>query len=65
MFQEFQSSVGVLWCSLAHESVMWPIHGHYECRSCGRRYDAFAAVPAAGRTSSSPLPVAAHSVHHA
>jgi hypothetical protein len=26
------------WCSLMHESPMWPIHGHYQCRTCGREY---------------------------
>ena len=26
-----------LWCSLVHDSPMWPIHGHYECRVCGRQ----------------------------
>lgn len=30
--------VSALWCSLMHGSPMWPIHGHYECRECGRRY---------------------------
>jgi len=34
-------TLGALWCSLMHDSPMWPIHGHYECRECGRRY----AVP--------------------
>jgi hypothetical protein len=27
-----------LWCNLMHESPMWPIHGHYQCRDCGRIY---------------------------
>lgn len=26
-----------LWCTLLHDSVMWPIHGQYECRRCGLR----------------------------
>jgi hypothetical protein len=26
-----------LWCTLMHNSSMWPIHGQYECRICGRR----------------------------
>jgi hypothetical protein len=30
--------LGALWCSLMHDSVTWPIHAHYECRTCGRRY---------------------------
>ena len=27
-----------LWCEVVNDSVMWPIHGHYQCRVCGRRY---------------------------
>jgi hypothetical protein len=26
-----------LWCTLLHDSVMWPIHGQYQCRRCGLR----------------------------
>ena len=33
--------IGWLWCTLMHNSPMWPIHGHYECRVCGRQH----AVP--------------------
>ena len=54
-------SLGEVWCRLTHDSVMWPIHGEYECRSCGRRYgvpwDGAAAVmvaqaaPSTGRRS--------------
>lgn len=40
------------WCSLAHDAPMWPIHGQYECRVCGRRFD----VPWAGtRTPGTPV----------
>jgi acetone carboxylase gamma subunit len=28
-----------LWCDWAHAEPMWPIHGQYECRTCGRRHD--------------------------
>ncbi len=42
MINKLQSKLGTLWCSLAHQSVMWPVHGQYECRACGRRYPAFA-----------------------
>jgi hypothetical protein len=35
-FADPQDTLGSLWCSLAHEAPMWPIHGHYECRTCGR-----------------------------
>ena len=30
--------LGTLWCRHFHDSVMWPIRGEYECRSCGRRF---------------------------
>jgi len=53
MFSPLQSRIDTVWCSLMHESIMWPVHGHYECRTCGRRYPAFseariAVAPAAG-----------------
>lgn len=47
MFRKLQSSVGTLWCKLAHESLMWPVHGEYACAECGRRYPAFARAPVA------------------
>jgi hypothetical protein len=28
-----------LWCKAMHDSVMWPIDGHYVCRACGCRYE--------------------------
>jgi hypothetical protein len=28
---------GTLWCDFMHDAPMWPIHGEYECRICGRR----------------------------
>jgi len=28
----------VLWCRLTHDAPMWPIHGSYRCRTCGRNY---------------------------
>jgi len=30
--------IGAAWCSLMHDSLTWPIRGHYECRVCGRQY---------------------------
>jgi hypothetical protein len=39
--QRATGKLGMLWCDLMHDSPMWPIHGRYECRTCGRRY----AVP--------------------
>ncbi len=38
------AKLGTLWCSFMHDSPMWPIHGQYQCRTCGRHY----AVPWAG-----------------
>ncbi len=29
---------GMLWCSFLHNSPMWPIRDHYECRTCGRQH---------------------------
>jgi len=36
--------LGVLWCTFMHNAPTWPIHGQYECRTCGRHY----RVPWAG-----------------
>jgi hypothetical protein len=49
MFARLQSKIGAAWCSLTHESLMWPVHGYYRCRTCGRRYPAFADALVAGR----------------
>ena len=35
---EFFEKLGRLWCAFAHNSVMWPINGHYRCRTCLRLY---------------------------
>ena len=32
------AKLGTLWCRLMHNAPMWPIHGSYQCRTCGRRY---------------------------
>ena len=42
MFKELCWRIGAIWCKLTHQSLMWPAHGHYQCRRCGRRYPAFA-----------------------
>ncbi len=43
-------NLGTLWCEFMHDSAMWPIHGQYECRVCGRYYpvpwDEFRLSPA-------------------
>jgi len=33
-----QARIADLWCRLMHTEPMWPLHGQYECRTCGRRY---------------------------
>jgi hypothetical protein len=30
--------LGALWCQLMHDAPMWPMHGRYECATCGREY---------------------------
>jgi len=29
---------GDLWCTYMHAAPRWPIHGHYDCAACGRRF---------------------------
>ena len=31
------AKLGAIWCSFMHDSPMWPIHGEYRCRRCGRQ----------------------------
>jgi hypothetical protein len=38
--------LGTLWCAFMHDAPMWPIHGAYQCRTCGRHYP----VPWAAKT---------------
>ena len=33
-----QAKIADLWCRLMHTAPMWPSHGQYECRTCGRRH---------------------------
>lgn len=33
-----QARIADLWCRLMHTEPMWPSHGQYECRTCGRRH---------------------------
>lgn len=37
-FSERMNWLGDLWCEVMHSSPMWPIHGQYECATCGRRH---------------------------
>ena len=30
--------LGSFWCTLMHDSLSWPIHGHYTCLACGRQH---------------------------
>jgi hypothetical protein len=41
MLKNLRSSIGVHWCRLMHESVMWPAHIYYDGRVCGRQYPGF------------------------
>lgn len=36
--QARQTRIADLWCRVMHTAPMWPSHGQYECRTCGRRY---------------------------
>ncbi len=31
-------TIGTLWCRPMHDAPTWPIHGHYRCGTCRRRY---------------------------
>lgn len=50
MLRDLRSNLGTAWCELMHDSVMWPVHGQYECRTCGRHYTALPEAPATGWT---------------
>ena len=41
--------LGDVWCNLMHEQPMWPIHGRYECRICGRQHQVAWAEPQSGQ----------------
>jgi hypothetical protein len=45
MPEKTKHNLGTLWCAFMHDSSMWPIHGRYQCRTCGRHFP----VPWAGR----------------
>jgi hypothetical protein len=30
--------LSIFWCAMMHDEPMWPIHGNYRCRLCGRSY---------------------------
>jgi len=58
MFKELRSRLGTIWCKFRHESLMWPVHGHYQCRTCGRYYPAFAEAQMANWTTRAALKAA-------
>ena len=47
-----QTRIADRWCKLMHKDPMWPSHGQYECRRCGRRHQVCWEHPAPdiGRT---------------
>jgi hypothetical protein len=46
--------LALFWCNVMHDAAMWPIHGRYQCRSCGRSY----LVPWAAKNLAQPQPLA-------
>ena len=47
--------LGALWCVVMHDSPMWPIHGGYRCRTCGRQFPVpWAAATAVVETNNPP-----------
>jgi hypothetical protein len=51
-----QARIADLWCRLMHQEPMWPSHGQYECRTCGRRYRVCWEQPARAMVSLMVLP---------
>jgi hypothetical protein len=53
-----QARIAVLWCNWMHSAPMWPAHGQYECRICGRRHRVCwdDPLPAATRQTAAPYP---------
>lgn len=41
------------WCRMMHDAPMWPVRGHYRCRSCGRNF----LVPWASEPTVEPIPI--------
>ena len=43
---KLRDKTGTMWCRLMHDSVSWPIRGHYHCWTCLRQYEvAWTAEP--------------------
>ena len=32
--KNWMNRVAVIWCTLFHNDVMWPVNGQYQCRRC-------------------------------
>lgn len=52
--------IAEFWCKSVHARPMWPIHGHYICPRCLRRYPVNWDIskPAARGRCSPPAPLA-------
>jgi hypothetical protein len=50
-----QERIADLWCRLMHAEIMWPSHGQYECRTCGRRHRICWEEPSPARPSVAAL----------
>ena len=42
--------MGTLWCRTMHNSIMWPMHGRYQCRTCLRYH----VIPWEGKVNPQP-----------
>lgn len=42
------TKLGRLWCKFAHDDLMWPIQGQYQCRRCMHSHPIPWAQDAAG-----------------
>lgn len=52
-----------IWCSFMHDSPMWPIHGRYACRVCGREYPvAWSEIKATEKPQRSDVQIYRHAV---
>jgi hypothetical protein len=51
-----QTRIGTLWCRVMHAEPMWPAHGQYECRRCGRRHPVCWQEPSPATSRARVLP---------
>jgi hypothetical protein len=52
--------IGDFWCQLMHRKPMWPSHGQYECRTCGRRHPVCWEQPSPATLRGMTLPRETH-----